>query len=159
MTKTKTAKKTVARKTTKSTKAAAKKSAPAKKANAKPAVNGKAKAKKLSAARRGRQSTARRQEPDDDQGDDRCDVGQGPLEVARREDAARHALQRDPAGDRREGERGPLQEDPSGASSPRTVSSPPLASEYPGFAAKNAREGLSSGVFSWVGAQRLVKRT
>ena len=79
MTKKKTAKKTVARKTTKSTKAAAKKSAPvkhtkrsqrtgvaprsqldleetkkleaarAKKANAKPAANGKAKAKKLSA--------------------------------------------------------------------------------------------------------------
>jgi hypothetical protein len=49
MTKTKTAKKTVARKTTKGTKAAAKKSAPEKKANAKPAVNGKAKTKKLSA--------------------------------------------------------------------------------------------------------------
>jgi hypothetical protein len=49
MSKTKTAKKPVARKTTKGAKTVAKKSAPAKKVNAKPAANGKAKDKKLSA--------------------------------------------------------------------------------------------------------------
>ena len=49
MSKTKTAKKPVARKTTKGVKAAPKKSAPAKKANEKPAANGKATDKKISA--------------------------------------------------------------------------------------------------------------
>ena len=53
---------------------------------------------------------------DDGQGDDRGGRAEGLLEVARRQDAPRHALQRDHPRDRHQGGRVPVQRKPSGAS-------------------------------------------
>ena len=114
MTKTKTAKKTVARKTAKTAKAEPRtKSARGDSAEdrSRRSRRRQGEAKKLSALDAAAKVLHDAKKPDDDQGDDRRDGGEEPLDEPRRQDAARHALQRDPAGDRRQGEGGPVQED------------------------------------------------
>ena len=95
-------------------KAATKKATPKKKASPKAKAasgNGEAKAKKLSALDAAAKVLAETKQPMNYQGDDRGDGRQEALDQPRRQDAARHAVQRHPARDQHQGQRRPLQED------------------------------------------------
>ena len=85
--------------------------------------------RRSSAHRRGGAGPGQQQGADELQGDDRGDGEEGPVDQPRRQDAARHALQRDHPRDRRQGERGPVREDGAGqvrgeVGDPNATSSP-----------------------------------